>query len=60
MMELLDDVVMWNPVSVRFEIVLVSEQDKCTVCAKSNICLEIILDARNGTPRSGRSSVCLF
>jgi hypothetical protein len=43
--------VMWNPVSFRLEIVLVSEQDRCTVCAKSTICSEIILDACNGTPR---------
>jgi hypothetical protein len=26
-------------------------QDRCTVCAERNICLEIILDAPDGTPR---------
>jgi len=29
--------VMWNLVSVRLEVVLVSVQDRCTVCAKRNI-----------------------
>ena len=28
---------MWNPVSVRLEAVLVSVQDRCTVCAKRTI-----------------------
>jgi hypothetical protein len=52
--------VMWNLVlvhlvaalvSVCFETVLVLVQDKCTVCAKYTIGLEIILDAPDGTPR---------
>ena len=30
---------------------LVSVQDRCTVCAKRTIGLEIILDAPDGTPR---------
>ena len=34
MMELLGDGVMWNLVSVCLETVLVSLQDRCTVCAK--------------------------
>jgi hypothetical protein len=34
-----------------FETVLVLVQDKCTVCAKYTIGLEIILDAPDGTPR---------
>jgi hypothetical protein len=38
-------------VSVRLEIVLILKQDRCTVCAKHNIGLEIILDAPDGTPR---------
>jgi hypothetical protein len=42
---------MWNLVSGRFEIVLVSVQDRCTVCAKHARVLEIILDAPDGTPR---------
>jgi hypothetical protein len=42
---------MWILVSVRSDIVLVSEQDRCTVCAKDTIGLEIDLDAPDGTPR---------
>jgi hypothetical protein len=38
-------------VSVCFEIVLVLVEDRCTVCAKYTIGLEIILDAPDGTPR---------
>ena len=33
------------------EMVLVSMQDGCTVCAKCTIGLDIILDAPDGTPR---------
>ena len=36
---------MWNPVSDRLEIVLVSVQDRCTVCAKRTIGLDIVFDA---------------
>jgi hypothetical protein len=43
--------VLWNLVSVRLEMVLVSVQDKCTICAKRTIGLEIVLDAPDGTPR---------
>jgi hypothetical protein len=43
--------VVWNLVSVRLEIVLVSVQDRCTVCTKRTIGLEIILDAPDDTPR---------
>jgi hypothetical protein len=32
-------------------IVLTFTQDRCTVCAKRAICLEIILDALDDTPR---------
>jgi hypothetical protein len=42
--------VKWNLVSVCLEIMLVSMQDRCTVCAKHTIGLEIILDAPDGTP----------
>jgi hypothetical protein len=42
---------MWNLISGRSETVLVSEQDRCTVCAKRTIGSEIILGALNGTPR---------
>ena len=48
-MELLGDE---GPVESRFlrlDIVLVSVQDRCTVCAKRTIEVEIVLDALNGT-----------
>ena len=50
-MELLGEWVMSNLISIRLEMVLVSEQDRCTVCAKHTIGLEIVLDAPDGTPR---------
>jgi hypothetical protein len=37
--------------SVRLETVLVSVQDRCTVCAKRSICSRTILDTPDGTPR---------
>jgi hypothetical protein len=43
--------VMWNLVSVHLDIVLVSVQDGCMVCAKRAIGSEIILYAPDGTPR---------
>ena len=33
------------------DIVLILTQDRCMVCAKRTISLEIILDAPDGTPR---------
>jgi hypothetical protein len=42
--------VKWNLVSVCLEIVLVLMKDRCTVCTKHTIGLEIILDAPDGTP----------
>ena len=42
--------VMWILVSICLETVLVSVQDRCTVCAKRSIGSEIILDAPYGTP----------
>ena len=36
--------VLWNPVSDRSEIVLVSVQDNCTVCAKCTIGLDIVFN----------------
>jgi hypothetical protein len=36
---------MWNPILVYLEIVLVSVQHRCTVCAKHTAGLEIIFDA---------------
>jgi hypothetical protein len=43
--------IMWNLIWVRLETVLVLVQDRCTVCPKHTIGLEIILDAPGGTPR---------
>ena len=37
--------VLWELVSFRLEIVLVSVQDKCTVCAKRTIGLDIVFNA---------------
>ena len=37
--------VLWKLVSVCLEIVLVSVQDRCTVCAKRTIGLDIIFNA---------------
>ena len=41
---------MWNLIFVHLEVVLVSVQDRCMVCAKHTIGLEIIMDAPNGAP----------
>jgi len=41
----------WKLVSVLLEIVLILTQDRCMVCVKHTIGLEIILDAPDGTPR---------
>jgi hypothetical protein len=41
----------WNLILVHLETVLVSVQDKCMVCTKRTIGIEIILDALDGTPR---------
>ena len=43
--------VMWKLTSFRSEIVLVSVQDGCIVCARCAIGLRIVLDAPDGTPR---------
>ena len=43
--------VTWKLVSVRFEILLVLAQDRCTVCAECTSGMEIILAAPDGTPR---------
>jgi hypothetical protein len=40
---------MWNLVSACLETVLVSVQDRCTVCAERTIGSKIILDAPDGT-----------
>ena len=41
---------MWNLVWVCLEIMLVSVQDRCALCAKRNIGSDIVLDAPDGTP----------
>jgi hypothetical protein len=38
-------------VSLHLEIVLILTQDGCTVSAKRTICIDIVLDAPDGTPR---------
>ena len=50
-MELLGDVGHVESRSVRLEMVLVLVQDRCTVCAKRTIGLDIVLGAPDGTPR---------
>jgi hypothetical protein len=42
---------MWSLVLVRLEIVLVSVQDRSTVCTEHTIDINIVLDALDGTPR---------
>jgi hypothetical protein len=43
--------VMWNLGSIHLETVVLSVQDRCTVCAERTIDIEIVLDAAGGTPR---------
>ena len=43
--------VKWNLVSVHFEVVLISTQDRCTRCAERAIVSEVMLGAPDGTPR---------
>jgi hypothetical protein len=42
---------MANLVLARFEMVLGLVQDRCTVCAKRAIGMEIVLDDADGTPK---------
>jgi hypothetical protein len=42
---------MWNLIAVYLEIVLVSVQDRSTICAKRTIGSKIDLDASDGTAR---------
>ena len=37
--------VKWKLVSVRFEVVLISTQDRCTICTDRAIVLEVMLGA---------------
>ena len=50
-MECLGDGDMWNLVSICLEIVLVSVQVRCMVCAKRTIGSAFVLDVPDGTPR---------
>ena len=50
-MQLLGEWVMSNLVLIRLDMVLVSVEDRCTVCAKHTMGLEIVLDAPDGTPK---------
>jgi hypothetical protein len=43
---------MWILVLIYLEIVLVSEQDRCTVYAEHTLGLGVILDAHDGTASS--------
>ena len=49
-MKLLGEWVMSNLISICLDTVLLSVQDRCTVCVKHAIGSEIILDAPNGAP----------
>jgi hypothetical protein len=42
-MDLLSDIGMWNLVSIHLEILLVSKQDRCTVCVNHTIRSDIIV-----------------
>ena len=50
-MVLLHDEAEMELILIRLEIVLVSVQDRCTICIEHTIGSEIILDAPNGTHR---------
>ena len=41
--------VLWKLILFCLEIVLISAQDRCTVCAERSMGMEIILAIRNGT-----------
>ena len=41
----------WKLISVRFEVVLISTQDRRTICAERAIVSEVMLGAPDGTPR---------
>jgi hypothetical protein len=50
-MEVLDEWVIWNLVSVHLETMLLSVQYMCTVCSERTIGSEIVLDAPDETHR---------
>jgi hypothetical protein len=41
----------WNLILARLETMIVTVQDRCTICVKRTISSESILDAPDGTPR---------
>jgi hypothetical protein len=43
--------VKWKLVAVHFDIVLISAQDRCTVCTECTTGMKIILGATGGSPR---------
>jgi hypothetical protein len=43
--------VVWNFILVHLETMLMSVQERCTVCTEHTIGIEIILDALDGTLR---------
>ena len=59
-MELLCDVGRVESRSIRLEMVFLFVQDRCTVCAKSTIGSDIVLNAPDGTPRRRGSCGILF
>ena len=59
-MELLGDVGHVESHLFPLETVLVSVQDRCTVCAEHTIGSEIVLDTPDGTPRGRGSSGISF
>jgi hypothetical protein len=42
---------MWNLVLICFETVLLLMHDWCTICIERTVSSEIVLEARDGTPR---------
>ena len=56
LMVLLGDVGEVELVSVRFMVVLISTQDRCTICAEHAIVSEVMLVAPDGTPKLHGSS----
>jgi hypothetical protein len=50
-MEVLDERVMWNLISVRLETVLLSVRYRCTVFSERTVGSEFVLVAPDDTPR---------
>ena len=51
--------IIWNLDSIQLEIVLVSVQDSCMVCAQCTIDSKIVVEVPDGTPRRRGSSESL-